>query len=689
MPRLTIFPCVPLHVFILLILFCFAGLTHAASRITVRAIGPYFGENVVQFIAENTELQQLPLSLLKQDGLTPRKVITAQCGHENKHYVAQFLKMNSLAPDQLDAQGDVVTGAAWPACLHLRLNTQRKVEVHPGESYAAIYHRLTGSPGQPRTVAKFFSISDATLRAPLPTGKLLDYPHSTVEVTLRPRIPETSFIKGLMASVKKDGSLFPDVLKIVPPRAGEVLVSVPEDPESEASMRCMPLNDGPFHAIAVERAFKHAARNRSPGTARLLVIDNGFFGATDEEEEDADIFVGSPFPSSFFARQEEGKQPLALRANITATRRFEDQEITITTVEPVNPRGDEAPDAVSGHGTHVTGLTLGGPYFQEYRDKLLLDGRPWAEVYIMNVALGQRALLPNSTQEIFAALRLMDVQGAVVNMSFRFDADSDSINLFQEIHRSSDKTLFVVAAGNGGAPMSQGDVPAMLGGLDARNQITVAATHQSGPNQAGLTQFSNSGSDYVDIAAPGCAIESWISNTKQSVPLSGTSMAAPLVSFAASLIYSLHPGLPPGRVKARLLSSGDLLPSPREVVASQSTLNIAKALYLFDDYIEYDGLKVLGRIEVLPLQASQCDKGADVEGKGLWAHKKSPDGALLFHGKNLDRLKGICKGVAPAGTVKFKATHQVNSDGTVSALLVEPVRTIPLASVIELVFRLP
>lgn len=668
---------------ILLALSFFPSHVAAAGHIVLRAIGPYFDQHVVRFIAEKSELQQLPSSLLKQEGLTLRKVITSLCGHENPHYVALFLKMNSLGPERLDAQGEFVSRAAWPACLYVLPNAaKRKAEVRPQESYFAVYRRLTGSPGQPHTVAKFFSTPESALNTPLPAGKLLDYPHSTVEVILRPRISEEDFLAGLAKAVKKDGSSLRDVLNDVVPRDGEVLVSV--DAGSDAGTRCEPLKDGPFSATAVERAFQFGAQGRATGVARILVIDNGFFGATDEEDAEADIFAGSPFPGQFFARQGEGKQALALKANITSRIEIDGQQFEVSSVEPVNARGEAPPDAVSGHGTHVTGLAIGGPYFRNSRDKLRPGGAPWAQVFIMNVARGQRALLPNSTQEIFAALRLMDAQGAVVNMSFRFDADANSTALFSEIFKSSDKTLFVVAAGNGEKPMSQDDVPAMLGGLDSSNQITVAASHQGG-----LAAFSNKGAEYVDLAAPGCAISSWISNTEQPVPLSGTSMAAPLVSFAASLLNSLRPGMKPSLVKARLLASGDLLAPPREVVASQSTLNIAKALYVFDDYIDYGDQKLLGRIDILPAQASQCDKAANVEAKGLWAYKRAPEGTLLFHGKNLERLKGICKGVEPGGMVTFRATHRIDPDGTIQALSAEPPRVIPLASVKELLFRLP
>lgn len=77
------------------------------------------------------------------------------------------------------------------------------------------------------------------------------------------------------------------------------------------------------------------------------------------------------------------------------------------------------------------------------------------------------------------------------------------------------------------------------------------------PNQNGqypLTTFSNYG-ETVDVCAPGQAIYSTIpqdSNGNRYGKLNGTSMAAPLVSGSAALVWSLDPTLKAKEVKARI-----------------------------------------------------------------------------------------------------------------------------------------
>ena len=63
--------------------------------------------------------------------------------------------------------------------------------------------------------------------------------------------------------------------------------------------------------------------------------------------------------------------------------------------------------------------------------------------------------------------------------------------------------------------------------------LTVGALAPDGT----LASFSNKGAAAVGIAAPGCNIESTLPGGKTG-PMSGTSQAAPQVTFAAALLYS-------------------------------------------------------------------------------------------------------------------------------------------------------
>jgi len=60
------------------------------------------------------------------------------------------------------------------------------------------------------------------------------------------------------------------------------------------------------------------------------------------------------------------------------------------------------------------------------------------------------------------------------------------------------------------------------------------------------------------MAAPG-GISSWIENWNQTIPLNGTSMATPLVTFAAGLLRSLIEDAEGRDLTNRLIAAADLL----------------------------------------------------------------------------------------------------------------------------------
>lgn len=153
-------------------------------------------------------------------------------------------------------------------------------------------------------------------------------------------------------------------------------------------------------------------------------------------------------------------------------------------------------------------------------------------------------------EDIVEAIHYAEANGAVIcNLSFGSTQYDESVA--QAIQNS--KMLFVVAAGNGDQLGNGYDIdvnPVYPASLPYDNLITVGNILFDG----NLDESSNYGAQSVDLAAPGVYILSTVSGGSYGY-MSGTSMAAPMVTGAAAMIYSSHPELDVLGVKQVLLSS--------------------------------------------------------------------------------------------------------------------------------------
>jgi subtilisin family serine protease len=121
------------------------------------------------------------------------------------------------------------------------------------------------------------------------------------------------------------------------------------------------------------------------------------------------------------------------------------------------------------------------------------------------------------------------------------------------------------------------DYPTRFG---LENVITVTSHNKNGK----FSSFSSRGVKTVDISAPGTGIFSTIKNGKYA-PLSGTSMAAPLVSGSIGLLFSLKGKIPMKELKKRLCLAADSRDFLQDKVRCKGSLNTYRLLTIEQDHL--------------------------------------------------------------------------------------------------------
>lgn len=178
-----------------------------------------------------------------------------------------------------------------------------------------------------------------------------------------------------------------------------------------------------------------------------------------------------------------------------------------------------------------------------------------------------------STSALIRAIRYAEDNGAVIcNLSLTSTTNDQA--LYQAMANSS--MLFIVAAGNGdssGKGVNIDETPFYPAAYDLDNIITVANITCNG----NLHTSSNYGAASVDLAAPGTYILSTTPDNTYSY-MSGTSMAAPMVTGAAAMVYSYFDGIGVADVKEILLSTVTPLESLSGKTVTGGMLNVGAAL---------------------------------------------------------------------------------------------------------------
>nr|WP_295903488.1 S8 family peptidase [uncultured Bdellovibrio sp.] len=224
------------------------------------------------------------------------------------------------------------------------------------------------------------------------------------------------------------------------------------------------------------------------------------------------------------------------------------------------PSNNQTP---SSHGTHVAGIIAADSRYGSVEGMA-----PQAQIipaqFIANDGGG-------SLGDAVLALQYSASRGAkIINASWGGAPCVASLrNTFQELQNKG--ILVVVAAGNDGRDI---DVyPEFPASFNFSNQITVAASSVTDF----MTSWSNSGFNFVHLAAPGERILSTVPGNTTAY-MDGTSMAAPFVTGAAALLWSARPNATATQIKQAILQSVDVSAGHEFKVNTRGRLNVDRAL---------------------------------------------------------------------------------------------------------------
>ena len=226
-----------------------------------------------------------------------------------------------------------------------------------------------------------------------------------------------------------------------------------------------------------------------------------------------------------------------------------------------------------GHGTHVAGLV--GAIGDNGRGVSGLSWKPGLLTckFITDNGAGY-------ISDAITCIRLCQKEGADVYSNSWGGVGYSGI-LHEEIKKlDAEDALFVVAAGNNNG-LNLDSTPLYPASYKEGNVLTVASTTSNDM----LSGFSNIGSSTVHIAAPGSTIYSTTSDGDYGV-MSGTSMAAPIVSGAAVLMKSFAASkgyaLKPAELREIMMQSATQFSNGRSYTVSGGRLNIFQAMKALD-----------------------------------------------------------------------------------------------------------
>lgn len=233
----------------------------------------------------------------------------------------------------------------------------------------------------------------------------------------------------------------------------------------------------------------------------------------------------------------------------------------------VNDSGN--PDDDNFHGTHVAGTIAGVGNNNSGVVGVSWNSKIMALKFLDSDGYGT---MSDAVEAIEYAI-LMKERGVnlrIFNNSWGGSGYSSTLkSAFEEAQALG--IISIAAAGN---ESSNNDVtPSYPASFTVSSLISVASINRYG----NLSSFSNYGNTTVDLAAPGESILSTVPGNAYGYS-SGTSMATPMVSGVAALLFSVRPWLTANEAKTLLLENTTSLGALSGAVATDGMLNASRTL---------------------------------------------------------------------------------------------------------------
>lgn len=244
------------------------------------------------------------------------------------------------------------------------------------------------------------------------------------------------------------------------------------------------------------------------------------------------------------------------------------------------------------HGTHVSGIIAAQRDNEKGIQGICADAR------IMTI----RAVPDGDERDkdVANAIRYAVDNGArIINMSFGKSLSPNKKQVDEAVKYALSKDVLLIhAAGNDhkNLAVDKNFPNARFEGVDftAPNWIEVGASSwKTGKNLT--ADFSNYGKEQVDVFAPGVDIYSTMPNNAYA-PMSGTSMAAPVVSGVAALIRSQYPQLTAVQVKAIIERSAIPYKKKVRIPGTKKKVKLSELCKTGAIVNAYEALKLAGQV---------------------------------------------------------------------------------------------